>query len=51
VERVHLGEGASDEIPFVVLVIYLGDEVRYFISADSQAVRVRIGKDTGSEAG
>jgi hypothetical protein len=51
VERVHLGEGTSDSGPFVILVIYLGENVRHSVSAESQSVRVRIGKDPGTDAG
>ena len=51
VERVHLGEGESDSGPFVILVIYLGENVRHSVSAESQSVRVRIGKDPGTDAG
>jgi hypothetical protein len=51
VERVHLGEGNSDSGPFVILVIYLGENVHYSVSAESQSVRVIIGKDPGTDAG
>lgn len=51
VDRVHLGEGASDTSTYVILVIYLGEDVRHSVSADAQSVRVSIGKDPGSEAG
>ncbi|MCX6646106.1 MAG: AMIN domain-containing protein [bacterium] len=51
VERVHLGEGTSDSGPFVILVIYLGENVHYSVSAESQSVMVRIGKDPGTDAG
>lgn len=51
VERVHLGEGSTDNKTVAILVIYLGENVHHSVSADDHSVRVRIGKEPGEEAG